>query len=287
MYIGLTTLVCVGFSLLLKKKSDRVFRVIVISVSGFMLLIEGFKQLIYGPKYFEEKKGYSWFEFPFQFCSTPMYIGLLAGLWCKGRLQKCLYCYLGTFGLFGGLCVYLYADQVLTHSVFKSNFSMIFHGGIILLGIIVLIYRVEAKHSYFFYGVPVFLVLVVIADILNIWYHFALSKTEGFNMFYINPYRVTPIPLLEGLRVKGLALYPVFLLIYLVVFCFAAYLMLLGLIIIKWLIKKIKKTWEGRHILKIDEGIDVPLIVVDSVVDEPKQDKRDHSRSDSYSSGFG
>ena len=47
---------------------------------------------------------YAWYAFPWQFCSTPMYIGLLAGL-SKGKLHDHFCAYLATFALFAGTAV--------------------------------------------------------------------------------------------------------------------------------------------------------------------------------------
>lgn len=46
-----------------------------------VVLLEVYKQINYSFSYAEGISfDYQWYAFPFQFCSTPMYVGLLAGL---------------------------------------------------------------------------------------------------------------------------------------------------------------------------------------------------------------
>ena len=47
---------------------------------------------------------YQWYAFPFQFCSTPMYIGLLAAVVKRKSLHEHLCSYLATYALFAGIC---------------------------------------------------------------------------------------------------------------------------------------------------------------------------------------
>ncbi len=51
-------------------------------------------------------------RFPFQFCSTLMYIGLLAVLIINQRVHKALCAYLCTFAIFAGTAVMIYRDDV-------------------------------------------------------------------------------------------------------------------------------------------------------------------------------
>lgn len=55
---------------------------------------------------------YQWYAFPFQFCSTPMYIGLLTAVIRGKSLHEHLCSYLATYALFSGICVMVYPVTV-------------------------------------------------------------------------------------------------------------------------------------------------------------------------------
>ena len=82
-----------------------------------VILLEIYKQINYTFSYegaitFD----YQWYAFPFQFCSTPMYVGLLVGLFRKGKIHDALCAYLATYAVFAGLCVMIYPERFWEHS---------------------------------------------------------------------------------------------------------------------------------------------------------------------------
>ena len=87
--IGGAVLLCVLHK---KDKPERV-RKVVLTVAITVILLEIYKQIT-----FSFSNGttfdYQWYAFPFQFCSTPMYVGLLAGLIKKGKVHDALCAYL-------------------------------------------------------------------------------------------------------------------------------------------------------------------------------------------------
>ena len=48
---------------------------------------------------------YDWSRFPFQFCSTPIYIALLAAPLHDGKLRRALLCFLATYSPVAGCAV--------------------------------------------------------------------------------------------------------------------------------------------------------------------------------------
>ena len=68
----------------------------VMAVAIITILLEVYKQIVFT---FDPIKGgismdYQWYAFPFQFCSTPMYAGLLTGVFRKGKIHEALCAYL-------------------------------------------------------------------------------------------------------------------------------------------------------------------------------------------------
>ena len=90
---------CIAFR---KKFSAKSINIIMLVTGIVMILFEVYKQVImnFDNGAFEP---YAWYIFPFQFCSTPMYLMLLAGILRKGKVYDCVVSYLGTFALFAGL----------------------------------------------------------------------------------------------------------------------------------------------------------------------------------------
>ena len=65
-----------------KDPDEKTVRKILFAMGVICVLLEIYKQTVYSFSYSEGKFtfDYQWYAFPFQFCSTPMYIGLLAGI---------------------------------------------------------------------------------------------------------------------------------------------------------------------------------------------------------------
>ncbi len=101
--IGGAVLLCVLHK---KDDPDRVRKIILITAI-VVIVIEIYKQINYSFSYSGEvvEFDYQWYAFPFQFCSTPMYVGLLAGIIKKGKVHDALCAYLATYVLFAGICV--------------------------------------------------------------------------------------------------------------------------------------------------------------------------------------
>ena len=173
--------------------------------------------------------GFRWMFFPFQFCSTPMYVGLLAAFLPDCKVRRALYSFLATYGLFGGLAILLYPLQVFdTDYVFLQNQTMIHHGIIALIGIYLIASgRVKFNKELVIGSVIVFLSLNAIAEGFNTiayWAGIANDPTQlnQFNMFYISPFQTTGLPGLAELQKVSFTL---FLIAYLIVFTLLAYMM--------------------------------------------------------------
>ena len=209
-----------------KKSSAKAMKIVLIVASGVMLLLEVYKQIVFT---FSIVNGqivgdYQWFAFPFQFCSTPMYVMLIAGLSKSGRFQSSLTAYLSLFSLFGGLCVYFYPNDVFINMIGINFQTMIHHGLQIVIGCYLLSYhRNELNLKFFLKSIPVFITLVAIAMGLNLLA--PTFTTETFNMFFISPFFPCTIVILNTLY--AVLPYPLFLLLYLFGFCLASCIMFL------------------------------------------------------------
>ena len=226
-----------------KHPADRQRKVILI-VSIVVIILEIYKQINYS---FSYENGisydYQWYAFPMQFCSTPMYVGLLAGLTRKGKLHTALCAYMATFSLFAGAAVMFYPGDVFIGTVGINIQTMVCHGSMIFLGIYLLATGyVALEHKTILKAVPVFAVFVALAAVLNeIAFQVGLLETETFNMFFISPHCDPHLPVYS--LVQQTVPFPGCLVLYILGFTAAAYIMLLIGMGIKALItKKAKQT---------------------------------------------
>lgn len=228
--VALLSVALVTFLLCYRHKNDSEQRVrkVVLGTALLVFLLEVYKQINYSFGYTNGITfDYQWYAFPFQFCSTPMYVGLLAGLLPKGRVREALYAYLATFAVFAGTAVMIYPGDVFVETIGVNIETMICHGSMICIGIY-LYYTgaVKAEWKNLLRGAAVFCCTLSIAVVLNeIAYGVGILKTETFNMFFVSRHCEPSLPVYS--LVQGVVPYPWSLLIYILGFSAAAAAILL------------------------------------------------------------
>ncbi len=212
----------------LPQGTEKQARRILLISTVVVVVLELYKQINYTFSYDGQHitADFQWYAFPFQFCSTPMFVGAVAYL-TKGRVHNACCAYLATFSVFAGLCVMVYPEQVFINTIGINIQTMICHGTMITVGIwLMLTGYVKAEHKTLLRAVPVFVVCIGIAILLNeIAYRTDFTNGETFNMFYISPHCEPSLPVYSS--VQQAVAYPWSLFIYIAVFTLAAYLMLL------------------------------------------------------------
>lgn len=212
-----------------KKAAGEAFvRKLLLVTSVMVILLEIYKQINFS---FTYKNGqilfdYQWYAFPFQFCSTLMYIGLLAALVKNERIHQSLCAYLGTYSLFAGLCVMFYPVSVFVGTVGINVQTMICHGSMVTIGMYLLgSGYVRAEADTMRKALPVFLTLLVMAATMNeMVHHTSLLETETFNMFFISPYCAPELPVYS--MVQQVLPFPLSLGVYVLAFTTAGGLLL-------------------------------------------------------------
>lgn len=217
-----------------KNPDIRFIRRLMLIVTGLIIFLEIYKQINYSFSYLNGITfDYQWYAFPFQFCSTPMYIGLLAGITQKGKLHDAFCAYLATFSTFAGLCVMFYPAQVFISTIGINIQTMVSHGSMITVGIYLLgSGYVKTEHKTILKATAVFMCLVAAAAVMNeIAYYVGLLETETFNMFFISPHCEPSLPVYS--LVQAVVPFPWCTLIYIVAFSLAAYIILLSGMVFK------------------------------------------------------
>lgn len=211
------------------KASQKQVHNIVLITALVVTVLEVYKQINYTFTIGDSgiSADFQWYAFPFQFCSTPMYIGLLAGLIRKGKFHDCLCAYLATYAVFAGLAVMIYPGDVFVGTIGINIQTMICHGSMIPIG--ALLYAsgiVKAEHKTLVKAACVFATAVALAAVMNeIAYRVGLLETETFNMFFISPYCDPSLPVYS--LVQQVVPFPGCLIIYILGFSAAAYILLL------------------------------------------------------------
>lgn len=219
---------------------------IVLVTSILVILLEVYKLINfgYGNSYETELDyNFQWYAFPFQFCSTPMYVGLMAGILRKGRIHDSLCAYLATYAVFAGLCVMIYPGDVFMDTVGINIQTMICHGSMLTIGIYLFgSGYVKTEHKTILKALPVFCGAVSIAVCLNEWaYYSGLLEEHFFNMFYFSRHADPHLPVYSDVqRALGVD-NPLSFIIYIAVFTLAAYLILLIAMGIRSLLNPKKK----------------------------------------------
>ena len=223
-----------------KKPTDRAVNGVLLFTAILSIVLEVYKQINYTFSYDGQTitGDYQWYAFPFQFCSTPMYVGLLAGLLRKGKVRDALCTYLATYALFAGLVVMIYPGQVFISTIGINIQTMICHGAMLTVGIYLLgSGYIKTEHKTVLKAIPVFVCLVAAATVMNeIAYVSGLLERETFNMFFISPHCEGTLPVYS--IVQGFVPYPWCMIIYVLIFTLAAYIMVLIAMAIKHLAKK-------------------------------------------------
>ncbi len=185
-----------------------------------LLLLEIGKQLTYS--YIPgDGWSYNWDRFPFQFCSTPIYVALVAMCLRAGKLRRALLAFLATYSPVAGCAVLFYpAADVFHEIVFLNVHTMLWHGAMLLFGLY--LWLTEAvtptmrtvRDSILTY-LPLPLIALALNEVEHTW---GGAGDYTFNMFYISRHGHCMIPLLSWVQQN--APYPVF---------FLSYVALLGL----------------------------------------------------------
>lgn len=128
------------------------------------------------------QKHYDWWYFPFQLCSTPMYLCLLLPVFSV-RLQKAAAVYLESFGFLGGIMALAEPSGLMHPYWILTLHGFLWHILLIFLGFFCAGLNFSKKEEGVFSdSLALFFIFCFIATLINI---FTRGKSD---MFYISPY---------------------------------------------------------------------------------------------------
>lgn len=228
--------------------SEQNVRKMLIISSLVILFLELYKQIVFSFEYTGDEIvfNYPWHIFPFQFCSTPLYVGFIAAFTKRKRLFQSLCAFTATYVFLAGAGVTLYPAGSLSSTLGVSIQTLLWHGCMVAVGGYLLLSGfVAADKSTFFKALPVFLAAALLATVLNeTAYRVGITETHEFNMFFFSPYCKPSLPVFSAFQA---VLPPIFsIIIYIVGFSVGVLLLLLLVAFLKKALKRQKSLDKSR-----------------------------------------
>ena len=192
-FVGLA--VCILLAYVLRKTGKRGNRIVLTSVGVFLLLTEIYKQLFY---YYHIGEGsYQWWIFPFQLCSVPMYLCLIAPWLKEGKVQAAMYHFMTTFNLLGGIMAFAEPSGIIHGYWTLTLHAFVWHMMLIFVGLYLIASGRGAKTvKDYLSSVVLFLVLAVIAFVINLLFWDVSGGT--IKMFYVGP-AISPLAVFKDI----------------------------------------------------------------------------------------
>ena len=184
------------------------------------LILEITKQLIWTFDYNAVTNTFTadfqWYAFPFQLCTTPIFVCVLALFMKRTKIRLSLLSYMAFVTILGSFMTVIIPDDCLVETILINIHTMWLHCGSLVVSIYLLMSgAVKINKQNFKLAIGVFIVFVVLAQILNIGvYNSGILGDETFNMFYISPYFISSLPVFDVIQQS--VPYPLYLALYVV-----------------------------------------------------------------------
>jgi len=179
--IGAITFFVIKF---FKNCNEKVFRRICLITWIILLITETLKLVVLAFDIKTLTYSFQWWAFPFQFCSSILYVLPLIVFLKEGKVRDAIISFTAYFVLFAGILGTVIASYGT--KTYLNHQTMIHHGSQIMIGLLI-IFRNKEKTDFKFWTKShfVFLGFLVIAVILNEALY-KVSQPGGINMFYIS-----------------------------------------------------------------------------------------------------
>lgn len=227
LWLGLTMLVIILLCFFRKKHNERMLKWVlgIYGVGAFIL--EALKQFIWSVEY-NEGLGtfawdYQWYAAPFQLCTMPIYVCLICLFLNKCKVRDALLSFVAYTTILGSIASAIIPDQLFVSDILVNIHAMFLHLGSLVVSVYLLMSgEVKINIKSLFMGLAVFLIVVILANILNIViYNSGILNGETFNMLYISPYFESTLPVFDS--IYNSVPYVVFLALYVVALSLGSY----------------------------------------------------------------
>lgn len=168
----------------LRKVSDKTANRLLFIIGLVLAVGEILKQLFC--TFLPQDNHYSWGDFPFQLCSIPIYLCLIAPCLKPGKLQRGMYSFLVLYNLLGGAIAFTEPSGLLLDRWFLTAHALLWHMTLVFIGLFLCFSKRGGNQRSDYVGATwTFIVLCGIAFGLNCFVQFGLGK--DMNMFFVGP----------------------------------------------------------------------------------------------------
>ena len=169
-------LIIVSALIIIKRKnkySEKELKIVLGVYSIIALILEILKQLIWSFNYDPVTNlitwDYQWYSFPFQLCTTPIFVCLICLFLKNNNIRKSLLSYISYVTILGSIATIIMPDSCFVKDILVNIHTMWLHFGSFVVSIYLLIKgQVEINIKNVIRAIFVFLIFVVIAEELNI-----------------------------------------------------------------------------------------------------------------------
>ncbi len=167
---------------------------------------------------------YQWYAFPFQLCTMPIYLSLIAACMKKNKIRDSILSFIAFFTILGSIATMIMPDSCFTSDILINIHTMFLHCGGFIVSIYILMNKeIKININSFINGFKVFILCIFLANTLNIlFYNINIIGNETFNMFYISPYFISSLPVFD--KIQESMPYLVYLLIYILSLSLGAFI---------------------------------------------------------------
>ena len=196
-------MIAVVLAMAVSRKKD-IKTTCVFAVTGWILVIlEIWKQLFLF--YIVNNGAYDWWYFPFQLCSVPMYLCILLP-WAGKRRRKTYLTFIGGYTFVSAVATLIYPEDILRSYTALTVHGFVWHGLLLFISLVVLLTgSADTSARGLLRAFSLFVILSVIAVGINVFAEPIMQTTPGLPhswaaMFYLNPYHISPQPLVGSIQ---------------------------------------------------------------------------------------
>lgn len=184
LYTLLGFALCAFLAWKLRKVGDKTANRILFLVGLVLAASEVFKQLFYYFALLDNR--YSWGDFPFQLCSVPIYLCLIAPWLKPGKIKRGMFSFMALFNLLGGAISFAEPSGLLLDDHFLTIHALLWHMMLVFIGLFLCMSGRGGNRIGDYKGAAwTFIGLSAVAFGLNCFVQFGLG--EQMNMFFVGP----------------------------------------------------------------------------------------------------
>jgi len=206
LFVGISILLVIMLYLLRNKYNEKQLKIVLGTYGIIALILEILKQIIWSFNYDPITRlitwDYEWYAFPFQLCTTPIYVSLISLFMKKNKARDALLSYMAYFTILGSIMTMILPDSCFVETTLVNIHTMFLHCGSFVVSVYLLITKeVRIDQKTFITGFIIFLLFIFLAELLNIViFSSNILSGETFNMFYISPYFISHLPVFNVLQ---------------------------------------------------------------------------------------